>query len=137
VVGCPYFLLERESQPKGQEPHGSVVFDVGNPACVGPGAIDASIALGVIETHDRVVKDVVGVHTEFRPVPLSDPEVLGERKVRREQVRSSEGVHTDVAKRPGGRSGENTPGCPVGQQFRNRREPSEESVGVSLHSKGE
>ena len=73
-------LLEGESQPKGEQPHRRVVFDVGNPTGIAT-AIDTSIALGVVKTQDRVVKDVVGVHAELRLVTLGDAEVFRERQI--------------------------------------------------------
>lgn len=73
-------LLERESQPKGEQPHRGVIFDVGDPSGVAA-AIDTSIALGVVKTQDRVVKDVVGVHAELRLVTLGDAEVFRERQI--------------------------------------------------------
>src|SRR6267143_1112298 len=83
VVGCPLSLLERESQPKCEQPHRGVIFDVGDSPGVAT-AIDTSIALGVVEAQDWVVKDVVGVHAELRLVTLGDAEVFRKRKVRRE-----------------------------------------------------
>ena len=83
-------LLERESQPKCEQPHRRVIFDVGNSSCIGPGAIDTSIALGVVEAKDRVVKDIVGIHAELRLVTFGNAEVLCEREIRRKQVRSTE-----------------------------------------------
>ena len=82
MVGCPLSLLERESQPKCEQPHRRVIFNVGNSPGV-PTAIDTSIALGVVEAQDRVVKDVVGVHAELRLVTLGDAEVFRERQIRR------------------------------------------------------
>src|SRR5467141_2024380 len=89
VVGCPLSLLERESQPKCEQPHRRVIFDVGDSPGVAA-AIDTSIALGVLESQDWVVKDVVGVHAELRLVTLGDPEVFRKREIRRKQVRSTE-----------------------------------------------
>src|SRR5437867_5983581 len=83
-------LLERESQSEREQPHRGVIFDVGNSSGIGTGAIDARIALGVVETHDWVVKDVVGIHAEFRLETLFDGEVLCERHIRSEEVRSTE-----------------------------------------------
>ena len=83
MVGCPLSLLERESQPKCEQPHRRVIFDVGDSSGVAT-AIDTSIALGVVEAQDWVVKDVVGVHAELRLVTLGDAEVFRKRKVRRE-----------------------------------------------------
>src|SRR5260370_36403399 len=74
VVGCPLSLLERESQPECKQPHRRVVFDVGNSAGIAS-AIDTSIALGVVEAQDRVVKDIVGIHAELRLVTLGNAEV--------------------------------------------------------------
>src|SRR5216684_2219710 len=80
--GVSSSLLERESQPKCEQPHRRVIFDVGNSPGIAT-AIDTSIALGVVEAHDRVVKDVVGIHAELRLVTLCDAEVLREREIRR------------------------------------------------------
>src|SRR5258708_28705196 len=73
--GVSSSLLERESQPKCEQPHRRVIFDVGNPPGIAT-TIDTSIALGVAEAHDRVVKYVVGIHAELRLVTLGDAEVL-------------------------------------------------------------
>ena len=81
MVGCPLSLLERESQPKCEQPHRRVIFDVGDSSGVAT-AIDTSIALGVVKAHHRVVKDVVGIHAELRLVTLGDAEVLRERQIR-------------------------------------------------------
>ena len=89
MVGVSASLLERESQPKCEQPHRRVIFDVGNPAGVAT-AIDTSIALGVIKAHDRVVKDVVGIHAELRLVTLGNAEVLRQRQIRSEEVGSTE-----------------------------------------------
>ena len=78
--GVSSSLLERETQSKRQEPHRRVVFDVGNSAGIAS-AIDTSIALGVVKAHHRVVKDVVGIHAELRPVALFDGEVFREREI--------------------------------------------------------
>ena len=74
-------LLERESQPKGEQPHRRVIFDVGDSPGVAT-AIDTSIALGVVEAQDWVVKDVVGIHAELRAIALGEAEVLRERQIR-------------------------------------------------------
>ena len=73
-------LLERETQSKRQEPHRRVVFDVGDSSGIAS-AIDTSIALGVVEAQNRVVKDVVGIHAELRLVTFRDAEVLREREI--------------------------------------------------------
>src|SRR6267378_4340437 len=109
VVGCPLSLLERESQPKCEQPHRRVIFNVGNSPGV-PTAIDTSIALGVVETHYRVVEDVVGIHAELRRVTLGDAEVLREREIRREEMRSAERVVPDVSECTRCRTGEHAAG---------------------------
>src|SRR5258706_13692335 len=73
VVGCPLSLLERESQPKCEQPHRGVIFDVGDSPGVAT-AIDTSIALGGVEAQDWVVKDVAAVHAGLRLVTLADAE---------------------------------------------------------------
>src|SRR5882724_3201670 len=90
VVGVSSSLLERETQSKRQEPHRRVVFDVGDSSGIGPGAIDTSIALGVVKAHHRVVKDVVGIHAELALEALGEAEVLREREIRSKEMRSTE-----------------------------------------------
>src|SRR6267378_594704 len=128
--GVSSSLLERESQPKCEQPHRRVSIEArylaGTPRLSREGAraVDTRIALGVVEAHDWVVEDVVGVHTEFRPVTLRNSEILREREIRRKKVRSAERVVPDVSECTRRRAREHASRVAILSERGNRREPS-------------
>lgn len=113
-MGCPYSLLEKESQTKLQLPHPvwrvrrGIRFDRTNDSA--SATVDAGIALGRAEAQDGVVEYVISIKAELRFVFFGYCEVLRHRQIREERVRTSERVPSRVADASASRQGKRARG---------------------------
>ena len=91
--------LEGEPQTKLKLPHAAsveIILDIGDLAGISS-AVDTSVALRAGKRVDRMVENVVRIHTELGIEALGDLEVLRNRRLAAEVPRTSERVTAKVS----------------------------------------